>query len=737
MNNICVGIDFGTTNTIISVYENDKPIIFYDTIFNKIPSKIGYYNNKIYCGNYIPINCENIINNFKLIDDINIKFILDNEYNYLDLYYIFFKHLYYLISNKYNTKYINTVITVPSNFEHNRRENIKNCFKEVGFNILRIINEPTSAAFIYGLYNNYYDNDKILVIDIGGGTTDLTILEKYDSFYEVIHSEGINNLGGNNFTQVIIDDILKLYSNNIINDNNQTDKLYTPTYIFNISQNIKEKLSLLEYYEINDINYSITREKFNILCNDLINKIINILEIINNNYDINEIILVGGTSKIPIIQETIKKIFNKNTKNTSDNSDSIPIKYFSNSEVAVAEGAAYYCYILNKSLHQQDKQSNNNLNSIILADIIPYSIGIELADTSYSIIIPKNTVLPIKISQKYTLDNILLYKNNEQYTTINIKIYQGERKIANKNNLLCEILFDKISVNCIPIIDITIKVDLNFIITITIIDKKSGYEKNTIINNYNNNLYYKNIHNIIINNIDDDELIKNQNIYLIKNYITIIFQNISINNLIQEIEKKYIIDKFKLIEKSIDSMNNLQLLDILNEIKINYTLLIEPIINNNLNYENNLQDNYLNINESKIHNEEINNNKENIIIKINNLLKKYPKHENILNDILDKLKIDNLSNNYIIEQERFLNELETTIFKNYKEELNYLCLFIKNNIINESSDKTNNKNKLNNELINLINSILEKISNTIEIYNWKNELDNFNFTCEQIFIKYN
>jgi len=732
MSNICVGIDFGTTNTVISVYENDKPIIFYDTIFNKIPSKIGYYNNKIYCGNYIPINCKNIITNFKLIDDINIKFILDNEYNYLDLYYIFFKHLYYLISNKYNTNNINTVITVPSNFNHNKRENIKNCFIKVGFNILRIINEPTSAAFIYGLYNNYNDNDKILVIDIGGGTTDLTILEKYDSFYEVIHSEGINDLGGNNFTQIIIDDIFKL---NLSNE-------YTSEYIFNISQNIKEKLSLLEYYEINDINYSISRKTFNILCNDLINNIINILEIINNNYNINEIILVGGTNKIPIIQETIKKIFNKNIHSSIiEDTTYIPIKYFSNLEVSVAEGAAYYCYILNlknnKSINHDDEISNN-LNSIILADIISYSIGIELADSSYSIIIPKNTVLPIKISQKYTIDNILLYKNdsNDFFNKINIKIYQGERKIANKNMLLCEILFDKISLNCIPIIDIIIKVDLNFIITITIIDKKSGYEKNTIINNYNNNVYYKNIQNIIIYNIDDDELLKNQNIYLIKNYITTIFQNISINNLIQEIEKNYIINKFKLIETSIDSMNNLQLLNILNELKTNYTLLIEPTINNNLNYENKLQYNYLNINESKDICDEINNNKKNIINKIDNLLIKYPKYKNILNDILDKLQIDNLSNNYINEQEKILNDLEINIFKDYKEELNYLCIFIKNNIINNWS-QDHNKIKLNNELINLINSILYKLSNNIETYNWKNELDIFNLECEQIFIKYN
>ena len=697
MNNICIGIDFGTTNTVISIYENGKSIIFKDNIFNTIPSKIAYYNNKIYCGNYIPINCEKYISNFKLIDDINLKFILDNEYNYLDLYYIFFKHLYYLISNKYNIKNINTVITVPSDFNYIKRENIKKCFEKVGFIVLRLINEPTSAAFAYGLYNNYNDNNKILVIDIGGGTTDLTILEKCDSFYEVIYSDGINDLGGNNFTQLIIDDILKLLSNN----NN----------IFNISQNIKEKLSILDFYENKDINYSLSRDKFNILCSNLIDKLKNTLNILNNNYNIDDIILVGGTSKIPIIQETIKSIFNKN------------IKMYPNLESVVAEGAAFYCNII----------YNKCNDSIILADIIPFSIGIELADTSYSVIIPKNTTLPIKISQKYTIDNI----NNIIDNTINIKIYQGERKIANKNNLISNIIFNKISLNCIPVIDITIKVDLNFMITITIIDRKSGYEKNIIINdNIINNKYYENIDNVIINNIDDDELIKNQNIYLIKNYITILFENISTNNLIPDSDKNNIINKFKLIENSINCINNLQLINILNDLQNNYSLIIEPNINNDLNINHDFNtNNYLNIE----------NNKEFIINKINDLLNKYPKYKDILNNILDKLKIDNISNDYIIEQERFINELETDLSKNYKEELNYLCLYIKNLILNNELNNTQNNNelnntqnnelnqiKLNNKLINLIDCTLEKLSNNITIYNWKEELQFFNLQCEQL-----
>ena len=608
MSNIYIGIDFGTTNTIIAVYQNEKINIINDDIFTLIPSKIGYYEDKIYCGNYIPNNCNNIISNFKLEDDINKKFILDKEYNFLDLYYIFFKHLYYLINKKYNLTTLNTVITIPSDFSYFKRENIKFIFEKVGFTILRMINEPTSAALAYGIYNTYNDNNKILVIDIGGGTTDISILEKCDSFYEVIYSDGINNLGGNNFTQLIIDDIIK---NNILVDN-----------ISKIAEIIKEKLSVIEFYENLQINYYLSRDKFNLLSSNLIDILKEYLLKIKNNYIIDNIILVGGSSKIPLIQDTINSIFQNN------------IKIYSNLEYVVAEGAAFYANIIN----------NKNSNLILLSDIISYSIGVELADSSYSIIIPKNSVLPIKISEKYTVDNMI-------DNIVKINFYQGDHKIANKNNLLCELVFDKITKDNLPIIDITIKVDLNSLITITVIDRKSGNEKNIIINNYK--FYKENINDVTIDNInDDEELNKNKNIYLIKNHIYNLLQNISINNLISNNDKNAITNKIKIIEESMNTMNNLQLIETLNDLQNNYSLIIEQNISNQTFCEIKKF-----VHENYSHEQD----KKDMIEIINDLIIKYPKYLELFNNILDKLKHDNLSNDYIKEQKRFLNDIIETI----------------------------------------------------------------------------
>ena len=249
---ILVGIDFGTTNTVISNFINNKSEIILDGIFKTIPSKIAYHNNKIYCGNYIPLNCNNIIHSFKIIDK---TFILgDKEYTHPELLIIFFNHLKDLIIKnlKLSNQVIKAVITVPSNFNDIQREIIKKAFENVNIKIIRIINEPSAAALAYGLNHSTNDNDNILVIDTGGGTMDFTVLEKTDMFFEVIHSCGLNNLGGNNFTNIISNDILKINSLNKeqINEN----------ILWNVSQKIKEKLSYLDMYET-DINNLISDKK--------------------------------------------------------------------------------------------------------------------------------------------------------------------------------------------------------------------------------------------------------------------------------------------------------------------------------------------------------------------------------------------------------------------------------------------------------------------------------------------
>ena len=283
----------------------------------------------------------------------------------------------------------------------------------VGLKVIRIINEPSAAALAYGLNHSSSLDEMILVIDTGGGTMDFTVLQKTDLFFEVIHSEGLNNLGGNDFTQLIVDDILRKI--NITNNN----------ILWNQAQKIKEKLTYLDTFDIKIKNYeySLSRIKFENLSNKLIEKIENtLLQIINNIKNINYIILVGGSSKIPILQSTIKRV----TESLS--LTNIKQWIYPNLETVVAEGAGLYAGIIENKYTISD--------DVILMDVLPLSLGVELADGSYSVIIPKNTPLPVKRNQKYTTDSPC-------DTSIKIKIYQGERKIANKNFLIGEFIFDK------------------------------------------------------------------------------------------------------------------------------------------------------------------------------------------------------------------------------------------------------------------------------------------------------
>ena len=194
---LILGIDFGTTNTIICYFENNQANVLYDGVYKTIPSKIGYFEDKMYFGNYIPINCDKLIYNFKLNLDVN-------------LLIYFFNYLKQLINKKFfnnNKDIINSndfklIVTVPSNFNDNQREIIRDCFIKVGFNVLRIINEPSSAALGYGVLNNSKDEENILVIDPGGGTFDITVLVKEEGFFQILHSDGLNDLGGNNFIRI-------------------------------------------------------------------------------------------------------------------------------------------------------------------------------------------------------------------------------------------------------------------------------------------------------------------------------------------------------------------------------------------------------------------------------------------------------------------------------------------------------------------------------------------------------
>lgn len=703
---ILVGIDFGTTNTVITHFNNNKANILLDGIFKIIPSKIAKFNDKIYCGNYIPVNASDIIHSFKISIGENTSFKFNSDdlhiYTHHDLLVIFFKHLTEIIYQnlKNNNLLIKAVITVPSNFNDNQREIIKSAYQSVGIKVIRIINEPSAAALAYGLSHSSEELEEILVIDTGGGTMDFTILQKLDTFFEVIHSEGLNDLGGNNFTKLIADDIIRV--------NNLTEVYLNKTILWNQSQKIKEKLTYLDSYEIsinlNDrkINYNLTKTKFENLSNDLIEKVENTLKNILESYkNINWVILVGGTSRIPILQKTIKEITNKNPW------------IHPNLESVVSEGAGLYAGII-----ENKYQANEG---VVLMDVLPLSLGIELADGSYSIIIPKNTPLPVKRGQKYTTDS-------PGDTSIKIKVYQGERMIANKNFLIGEFIFDKVSAGGVPIIEIAFKVDLNSIINIIIVDRKSGVEKNILIKDIPQ-INSEDIDKIITQansllDTDEAELIRNQNIYLIKTHIENSLINLQINDLINESDKNEMLDKFKQIEETLENMNNFQLIETLNSLQESYALFGSVIPD----YEEQSDDKMDGI-EKLFHNDR----KLELKNRIGILLAKNPEWSEFLDPVIEELTYETVTIDYINEKLSLLEQLEedneNIDNRDYKQELNNLCMYLKSEIESGNID-LGDKNII---LFELINHTINLLNENSISFNWKEQLEILNKKCEEIY----
>ena len=679
-NDLILGIDFGTTNTVISYFENNKAKILTDGIFKSIKSKIGIKDGIYTCGNYITLNNDKIIHSFKTMIGVQ-----DSDTNLL----IFFNHLKKLIYRKFPNYNLKAVITVPSNFNDLQREIIKTSYINAGYDVLRIINEPTAAALAYGLSITRSDEEKILVLDLGGGTFDITLLLKDNGFFEVIHSVGLNDLGGNNFTQVIYDYILK---QNYTFEPSDLNKLWFAC------QNAKEKISWLDNYEIkvNDFSYNLNIRKFENLCNQLINRITEILSKIKEEYtDIKYIIMVGNSSKIPQIKTVVKSIFNI-TPWLHPNLDSV-----------VAEGACLYGAIL------QDIYLTNE--NVTLLDVLPLSLGVETVDGNFSIIIPKNTPLPIKRTQKYTTDM-------PTEKSVKIKVYQGERLIANKNTLIGEFVFDRISLGGTPQIDITFKVDTNSIITIIVTDKKSGVEKNILLKDIpklNNNDIEHIINLANTNNkIDEEEMNRCNRIYLLNTKIEIAMNNIKLNNLIEDKNKNELLDKLYKIELQIQDADNITLLNLLKKIDDEFINWTQNNIESS-NESNNTELEKIMIMELK---DDLNN-------KINYLINKNPEYEEYLNPILEKILITNISLEYLQDKLKIIKELEDDDPINYYEEYKNICLFIKTQLEENKIQLDNVKLE---KLINLVNNSILLIETNSENTIWENELTIFNQQCENI-----
>ena len=672
MKKLYLGIDFGTSNTSISYLNktgNIKVLKYNNS--STIPSIISF-NDEIKCG--IHIDKKNILREFKIE-------ILNKDFNFMNMninqiLVIYFKGVKGLIISKLgNYKNMEIIASVPSEFNDSSRKLIKKCYEQAGFTVKRLINEPTAAALSFGLENTIND-EKILVVDIGGGTSDFSILEIDDGFFEVIDNHGLNEIGGKTINQKLEGFLKK-----------KLKKKYNYDH-YNIEL-IKRKINLIKRYT--DEKIKLTYKDFEKIILDIIIRYEDIFNLIKSKHEIKKIIMVGGGSNLYIIHELVTRIFGNIVLENK----------FLNS--CVAKGCCYYLGNLNNLLSIK--------NDITIVDVNPLSLGVELTNGNFSIIIPKNTPIPTSMTQRYTLDKNDLDK-------IIIKVYQGERKLASDNVMVGKIEYFIKSKTVNPIISITFKLTSDSMILITVVDETNNSKfdyslENKIDYNFVDKhleLSLQKYHEDIIN------YKRNEKIYLARMILDNKLNNINNNLSLGNLKKNELLEiNFNLLE-TLEKLNNSEL---------------DNIINNNLNHQiTSKNDNISQADvDEEIKKEIIKNRTERVNKIINELLLLQDKSEEENNFLYTATDILQTINHTSIDLDNIINTYDFLKRKDYKKELEYLIKYLKSNILDfdlslkkqmkikiflEKCEIDVIQNKEYKKYIKKINNFCEKIYNNIK-----------------------
>ncbi|MDK2948987.1 MAG: molecular chaperone DnaK [Patescibacteria group bacterium] len=362
----------------------------------------------------------------------------------------------------------NVVITCPANFDDSQRKATKAAGEIAGFNVLRVINEPTAAALAYGFGKK--DEQKILIYDFGGGTFDVTILDISPDVVEVLATGGEPHLGGNDFDQRIINWLLEEFKKD-----QGIDLSKDPLALQRLkeaAEKAKTELSSAMETTINlpfitsdsdgpkHLEYKLSRSQFNSMTSDLIDKSLNkVKETLNEvklkKEDISEVVLVGGTTLIPAVRDAVKECFNKEPNKSI------------NPEEVVAIGAAIEAEIL--TAKEEGRTPEGDIKSVLLLDVLPLTLGIETLGGVSTPMIAKNTTVPTSGSQIFStaVDN---------QPSVEINVLQGERPMAADNRSLGRFILDNIppAPRGVPQIEVKFDIDGNGILTVVATDKATN-----------------------------------------------------------------------------------------------------------------------------------------------------------------------------------------------------------------------------------------------------------------------
>ena len=567
-----IGIDLGTTNSCVSVLEGGEPTVITNPEGGRTtPSVVAFTKEKDRlvgqtAKRQAVTNPENTIFSIKRfmgrmfnevdneISEVPYKVIKNSnnavnievngkEYSPPEISAMILQKLKQDAEEHLGSKVTDAVITVPAYFNDSQRQATKDAGKIAGLNVRRIINEPTAASLAYGLDKK--KDEKIAVFDLGGGTFDVSILELGDGVFEVKSSNGDGHLGGDDFDQKIIKWIAEEFKKS--DGIELREDAMALQRLKEAAEAAKKELSSSKQTDINlpfvtadasgpkHLNLSLTRAKFDELVSDLVHRTIApckkaLSDAGLDASDINEVILVGGSTRIPKIQEKVKEIFGKEP-NKSVNPDEV-----------VALGAAIQGGVL-----------AGDVDDVLLLDVTPLSLGIETLGSVSTKLIERNTTIPTKKSQIFSTAA-------DNQTTVEIHVLQGEREMANDNKTIGKFHLADIpsAPRGTPQIEVTFDIDANGILNVNAKDKATGKEQSIRIeasSGLSESEIDKMVNDAKANEANDKE--KREKIDLINQAEHLIYEtenNIKENSdKLDEKEKSELTEKLEKLKKSKDN----------------------------------------------------------------------------------------------------------------------------------------------------------------------------------------
>ena len=473
-----IGIDLGTTNSVVAVMEGGKPTVIANAEGSRTtPSIVGFSKTGEKLVGQLAkrqaiLNPDKTIASIKrhMGDDYKVN-IDGKDYTPQEISAMILRKLADDASAYLGEKVTSAVITVPAYFNDAQRQATKDAGRIAGLDVLRIVNEPTAAALAYGLEKE--KSEKVLVFDLGGGTFDVSILEIGDGVHEVLSTSGDTHLGGDDFDQKVMDWICDEFQKqegiDLRGDKQAMQRVKEAAEKAKIELSSVMETSISLPFITADANgpkhleLSLTRAKFEDLCRDLLNRcktpVENALKDAGvSKSDINEVVLVGGSTRIPAVQQLVKEYTGKEP-NQSVNPDEV-----------VAVGAAVQAGVL-----------AGEVKDIVLLDVTPLTLGIETLGGVMTPLVPRNTTIPVSKSQVFSTA-----ENNQ--TAVDIHVLQGERPMAKDNKSLGMFRLDGIppAMRGLPQIEVTFDIDANGIVNVSAKDKATNKEQKITITNSSN-----------------------------------------------------------------------------------------------------------------------------------------------------------------------------------------------------------------------------------------------------------